>query len=136
MIHRFIREEDYPLLTESLSKDEFHQGTTLAFFLEEGTVCSVYEDEKGIVLFARGKPIIYNDIGIIQLDLQFLDNYDAKRNINIMSKGLQELETKAIRNGFNGFFFESKVPLLKKFCVKRLGFQEYGDLLVKVLPKE
>jgi len=34
---------------------------------------------------------------------------------------------KAKENGFSGFFFISNVPLLRNFCIKRLGFQDYGD---------
>lgn len=134
--NRFIEEKDHPLLVESLSKDAFHQGTGLDFFLEEGTVCSVYEDESGPILFVRGKPIIYKNVAVIQLDIQYLDNNDARRNMKAMTEGFPVLATQAKANGFMGFFFESSVPLLRKFCVKRLGFQEYGDLLVKILLDE
>jgi hypothetical protein len=138
--NRFIDESDYPVLLDSLSKDEFHQGTDLSFFLEDGTVCSVYEDEDGPILFVRGKSIIERNIGMIQLDIQYIDNSDGKRNMKAMLKGFPELAEKAKANGYTGFFFESNVPLLRRFCVKRLGFQEYGDtLLVKILdeaPKE
>jgi hypothetical protein len=132
--NRFITKEDYPLLEGSLLLDEFHQGTTADFFFEEGTVCSVYQDENGPILFVRGKPILYDSIGIIQLDIQYLNNYDAKCNLKAMTEGFPELEKKAKENGFSGFFFISNVPLLRKFCIKRLGFQDFGgDFLVKPL---
>jgi len=135
--NRFIEDKDYPMLEESLLHDEFHQGTTLEFFLEEGTVCSVYEDEEGPVLFVRGKPIVQNNVGVIQLDIQYLDNKDGKRNLRTMVEGFSELAVKAKENGFTAFFFESNVPILRRFCTKRLGFIEYGDdLLVKVLLDE
>ena len=138
--NRFIEEKDHPLLAESLAKDDFHKDTGLDFFLEEGTVCSVYEDENGPILFVRGKPIIHNNIAMIQLDIQYLNNLDARRNMRAMTEGFPTLASQAKDNGFTGFFFESNVPLLRKFCIKRLGFQEYGDLLVKLLldnpPKE
>lgn len=134
--YRFIEERDYPLLIESLAEDEFHKGTGLEFFLEDGTVCSVYEDELGPILFVRGKPIIHNNIVMIQLDIQYLNNEDARRNMKAMTEGFPVLASQAKMNGFTGFFFESNVPLLRKFCIKRLGFQEYGDLLVKLLLDE
>jgi hypothetical protein len=132
--NRFIEEKDHPLLSESLTRDEFHQGTGLDFFLEEGTVCSVYEDEDGPILFVRGKPIIFSTLKIIRLDIQYLNNKDAKRNMRAMLEGLPDLADKAKSNGFNAFYFFSNVPLLRKFCVKRLGFTEYdNDILVKFL---
>jgi len=135
--NRFIETKDHPLLATSLEEDEFHQGTGLEFFLEEGTVCSVYEDENGPILFVRGKPIIHENIVMIQLDIQYLNNKDGKRNMRAMVEGFPELIEKAKENGFTGFFFVSNVPLLRKFCVKRLGFEEYGDeLLVKLLLDE
>jgi hypothetical protein len=136
--NRFIEERDYPLLEQSLSGDEFHKDTPLSFFLEEGTVCSVYEDENGPILFVRGKPAHIGGVySIIRLDIQFLDNYDAKRNMRAMLEGLPELESKAKSNGFEGLYFYSNVPLLRKFCTKRLGFKEFGEeVLYKVLDSE
>lgn len=137
MTYRFITEDDYPLLEQSLAKDEYHKDTTLDFFIERGTVCSVFEDEKGIVLFVRGKPIIDYDrnIGMIQLDIQYLNNFDVKRNMKTMLKGFANIEEKAKENGFSGFFFNSTAPALKRFCIKYLGFEDYGDFLVKVFNK-
>jgi len=132
--NRFIEEKDHPLLVQSLTEDQFHQGTGLDFFLEEGTVCSVYEDEDGPILFVRGKPIVMPHVNVIRLDIQYLDNKDAKRNMRAMLEGLPELANKAKDNGFNAFYFFSNVPLLRKFCVKRLGFTEYDEnILVKFL---
>jgi hypothetical protein len=132
--NRYIEEKDYHLLSDSLAKDAFHQGTGLDFFLETGTVCSVYEDESGPVLFVRGKPLIFSTLKIIQLDIQYLNNMDAKRNMRAMLEGLPELATKAKTNGFDAFYFISNVPLLRKFCVKRLGFVEFDEnILVKFL---
>lgn len=134
MNYRFIEEKDNCLLIESLLYDKYHKGTSLEFFLEEGTVCSVYEDSLGPILFLRGKPILYNGIGVIQLDIQFVNNDDGKRNLKAMLWGLPKLEDKAKENGFTGMFFTSNVPILKQFCVKRLGFTDYGnDLLAKIL---
>ncbi len=132
MITRYITEEDREILESSLLLDEHHNTTPSSFFYEEGTVCSVYEDEDGPVCFVRGKP--YGDGPLIlQLDIQYLNNNDARRNMKIMLEGFPLLEQRAKLNGFIGFFFLSNVPLLRKFCIKRLGFQEYGEeALVKV----
>ena len=131
---RYITQEDYSLLESSLMLDEFHRDTQAGFFYTEGTIASVYEDENGPILFVRGKPIIHEGIGIIQLDIQFLNNKDGKRNLKAMLTGFPLLEQKAKENGFSGFFFVSNVPLLRQFCVKRLGFVEFGEeFLVKSL---
>ena len=131
---RLITVDDYHMLATSLIKDEYHKTTEADFFYEEGTACSVFEDEKGPVLFVRGKPIVKDGTGIIQLDIQYLDNKDAKRNMRTMFEGFPILEERAKEAGFIAFIFSSNVPLLRKFCIKRLGFEEYNeDLLVKVL---
>lgn len=134
---RYITEGDKKLLSTSLIKDEYHRETPVSFFYEDGTVCSVYEDEKGPILFVRGKPIIYHGIGIIQLDIQYVNNNDGKRNLRAMMTGFPILESRAKANGFYGFYFVSNAPLLRNFCIKRLGFQDYGEYaLVKSLIDE
>jgi hypothetical protein len=131
--NRLITDEDYSLLTESLSQDEYHKETHTDFFYEPNTRCLVYEDEDGPICWVRGLPIVHNQVGMIQLDIQFLDNRDAKRNLKAMLIGFPELERMAKLNKFVGFFFTSIQPSLCKFCIKRLGFQQYTDeLLVKV----
>jgi hypothetical protein len=131
--NRIITLEDYNLLANSLLLDEYHKDTYPGFFYAEGTMCSVYSDEKGIVCFVRGKPIYNGSIAFIQLDIQYLNNSDGKRNLRVMLEGFPELEKLAKLNGFSGFFFESTAPLLRKFCVKRLGFSlQEDDLLVKI----
>jgi len=124
---RYITDDDYSLLAGSLLLDDFHKDTPASFFYAEGSVCSVYEDEHGPICFVRGMPIIENGVGIIQLDIQYINNQDGKRNLKAMLTGFPDLEQKAKENGFSGFFFISNVPLLRNFCIKRLGFQDYGD---------
>jgi hypothetical protein len=131
---RYITENDRTLLSTSLALDEYHKDTEVDFFYEPDTVCSVYEDEKGPILFLRGKAIVHEGIGVIQLDIQYINNNDGKRNLKAMMQGFPELENRAKANGFSGFFFVSNVPVLKSFCIKRLGFEDYGyDCLVKSL---
>lgn len=134
MVSRLITEEDRSILAASLLEDEYHKDTPASFFYEDGTVCLVYSDEEGIVLFARGRPFEYEGKIAIQLDLQYLNNLDAKRNMRTMLEGFPELEARALENGFSAFFFFSNVPLLRKFCITRLGFSAFNDdVLVKVL---
>jgi hypothetical protein len=135
--NRFITDNDYSILAGSLLLDEYHKDTPAGFFYADGTVCSVYEDENGPICFVRGKPITQDKVAIIQLDIQYVNNRDARRNMRAMLEGLPELEKKARENGFSGFFFVSNVPLLRQFCIKRLGFEAYGeDCLVKVLQEK
>ena len=131
--NRSITDDDYSLLSSSLLLDEHHQGTFASFFYQPCTCCLVYEDEKGPICFVRGLPIVHNNVGMIQLDIQFMDNRDAKRNLKAMLIGFPELERMAKLNKFAGFFFTSTVPSLCSFCIKRLGFQQItDDLLVRV----
>ena len=45
-----------------------------------------------------------------------------------MLSGFPIIESRAKDNGFAGFLFNSNVPLLRKFCIKRLGFKEITDV--------
>ncbi len=137
MISRLLTEDDRVFLEGILQEDTYHWDTPVEFFYEEGTVCLIFQDTDGVVLFARGKPLEQDNVRIIQLDLQFVDNSDAKRNMRIMLEGFPDLEKRASENGFHGFFFVSDVPLLRKFCCKRLGFTEFDEnVLVKRLDNE
>jgi hypothetical protein len=134
---RYIEEKDYELLSDSLLQDEYHQGTGIDFFLEPGTVCSLYSDDAGPICFVRGKALFEHGVAAIQLDIQYLNNLDHRRNMKAMVDGFAVLEKNAKANKFSGFIFNSNVPILKKFCIKRLGFVEYDEnLLVKVIVGE
>lgn len=112
-----MEETDLPLLETSLAFDKFHTTTTPEFFVEPGTLTKVYEDEAGVGIFVKGTPVL-------RLDLQFVDNDDAKRNIKIMMAGFPDLMAKARTAGYKEIIFQSDSPLLKAFCTKRFGFNE------------
>jgi len=135
---RFIEPYDRTLLESSLKDDEFHKDTGVEFFYEEGTVTSVFSDDESVILFVRGRPLFHEESGsaLVQLDLQYVKNMDAKRNIKTMLEGFPIIEERARKAGFLGFIFNSDVPLLRKFCVKRLGFLELNEqFLYKVIQK-
>lgn len=121
---RLIESSDLPLLAESLSKDEFHKTTKPEFFREPGTICKVYEDEQGPVLFARASKTL-------RLDLQYVDNADHKRNLTAMLDGFEGMARKARENGFVDICFNTNSILLKQFCIKRLGFEEVDGCVLR-----
>jgi hypothetical protein len=134
MDQRKVRETDIPLLTEWISRDPYHRDTTTAdFFFEAGTVCNVYSDHRGPVLFMRGQPMLVGPRGkVIRLDIQF-DNEQTLRNgrmLIIVNKIFCEQAKKA---GFKELFFTSDFPTLKAFCVRALGFSEKNGTLSKSL---
>lgn len=112
---RMIQASDLPLVTIALAKDPNHSGTEPEFFVEPGTVCKVYEDEKGPILFARGAKAL-------RLDIQYVDNNDTRRNMTAMLEGFDRLAAKAAENGFTEVIFNTNNPLLRRFCIKRFGF--------------
>lgn len=126
MISRLIEQTDRPLLEDSLGRDTHHQGTDPQFFYALGSVCNVYEDEQGPVLFCRGAKAL-------RLDIQFVDNADFKRNRNILTKGFPELVTKAQNAGFTEIIFFSNSPLLIRFCTRVLGFHHVSGELRKLI---
>jgi hypothetical protein len=115
--HRLLTEEDYLPLELTLALDIEHPYTSAEFFFNPRTICSVYEDLQGPVLYARGAKTL-------RLDLHYVNNLDAKRNMKVMLDGFPELLWNASQNGFSEVMFNSKSPLLRKFCMKRLGFVE------------
>lgn len=116
-----------PTLTLSLAADESHKGTKPEFFTEIGSVCNVYEDEQGQVFFVRGAKAL-------RLDIQYVSNGDAKRNMAGMLEGFPGLVEKARANGFTEIIFQTNNDFLKKFCEKRLGFEAVsGHELRKII---
>jgi hypothetical protein len=122
--NRYLEYADLPLLKESLEKDEHHKNTPVEFFYELNTVASVYEDEDGIVLFVRGEALLIENYKVLKLDIQFVDNNNARRNMRCMLEGFPILAEKAKQNGFEIVVFFSDVDILKRFCKKHLGFEE------------
>lgn len=122
---RYLELEDLDLLSLSLAGDDYHVGTTPEFFTEEGTACKVYQDEKGLICFVKGSPVL-------RLDIQWINNAD-RRNARVMMECFPELAERAKENGFKEIVFTSNVELLRRFCIKRLGFTACGDELRKIL---
>lgn len=122
---RFIATDDIDLLELSLATDEYHSETKVEFFTEPGTVCKVFEDDKGIICFVKGSPVL-------RLDIQWLNNSD-RRNAKVMMECFPALAAKAKESGYKEIMFSSNVELLRSFCIKRLGFVASGDELRKIL---
>jgi hypothetical protein len=132
--NRLLQVEDYPLLLSSMEQDEYHYVSPL-FFVEDGTITSVYEDDKGPVMFVRGKGFLENNDQILQLDIQYVSNHD-KRNLKVMSYGFPELAAKAKINGFSEIRFNSSVGVLRKFCIKKLGFEAADEQMLRFVLNE
>jgi hypothetical protein len=113
--YRPLEPSDMPTLALSLAADEHHKGTEPEFFTEIGSVCNVYEDAKGPVFFLRGSKAL-------RLDIQYVSNQDAKRNMAAMIQGFPALVDRARSYGFTEVVFVTSNDFLKKFCEKRLGF--------------
>lgn len=122
--HRLLTQEDYSNLELTLALDIEHPTTTPEFFYNPRSVCSVYEDLQGPVLYARGSKAL-------RLDLHYCNNMDAKRNLTAMMEGFPALVFNAQQNGFNSILFDSTSSLLRRFCIKRLGFEESPNELRK-----
>lgn len=114
---RLTGPEDEELLALALSRDEHHKDTAPEFFTRPGTVCKVYEDESGPICWVRGSKAL-------RLDIQYLDNENTKRNMKAMLAGFDALAEKARENGFTEVTFCTNSDMLKKFCIKRFGFEE------------
>lgn len=125
-VERWLTEEDIPLLTQSLEKDEYHKDTKPEFFTQIGTVCKVYEDDAGPVMFVRGTKAL-------RIDIQFVDNNDRERNRAIMEQEFQNFAASAKAAGFTELVFCTDSPILKAFCKRRFQFREVGGELRRFL---
>lgn len=123
---RMYEADDYHLLDLSLSRDEHHTTTTPEFFTEPGTVCKVYEDEQGPIIFVKGTPVL-------RLDIQYVDNADIERNKAAMLAGFAALEERAKQQGFKELVFQTDSRALAIFCRREFGFSRYDGELRKVL---
>jgi hypothetical protein len=123
---RQIEPCDRDILRNSLAHDDSHAGTDPEFFYAPGSVCNVYEDELGTVLFCRGAKAL-------RLDIQFVFNEDFARNRNMLLNGFPQLEAKAKASGFTELIFFSNSPLLVRFCTQKLGFRAVAGELRKLL---
>ncbi len=123
---RQIEPADRDTLSSSLARDDSHVNTDPGFFYAHGSVCNVYEDDLGTVLFCRGAKAL-------RLDVQFVFNEDFTRNRNMLLKGFPELEAKAKAAGFTEVIFFSNSPLLTRFCVQKLGFRPIAGELRKLI---
>lgn len=124
---RFINEQDLPLLEASLENDQYHTTTNSDFFTKEGTLTKVYELDEKPVLFCRA-------CKCLRLDIQFVNNGDIQANRTVMLEGFPLLVEQAKKNGFAEVVFNTTNPLLKRFCIKKLGFEAIeGDELRRIL---
>lgn len=123
---RMYEDADYDLLDLSLSRDEHHTTTKPEFFTEPGTVCKVYGDEQGPILFVKGSPVL-------RLDIQYVSNDDVERNKKAMLEGFPALEQKARENGFKEIVFQTNSRALAIFCRREFKFERYDGELRKLL---
>lgn len=125
ILERSVQEKDEALLRTSLASDQYHQNTPAEFFVAPGTVCNVYEDEAGVVLFVRGAKAL-------RLDVHFVDSEDTERNETALLEGVAALITRARENGFTEIIFRTPSRDLADFA-KRYGFTESNGELTRAL---
>lgn len=120
---RWITPDDYMVIDFSLRRDQYHQETKPEFFFETGTFCKVYEDDSGPIMFVRGAKSL-------RLDIQFVDNRDFKSNRKVLLEEFPKFAKQCKEAGFKELVFDTTSPLLKRFCINKLGFEEIvGDEL-------
>lgn len=127
---RSITPYDYSDLKEAIRKDPYHRDTTTPeFFYLPLTMCNVYYDEEGTILWLR----LCSDVDrVVHLDIQFRRNRDARRNKAAMDWGFPDLISRA-KDKFRAFIFESTSPHLINYCIDKLGFKQEQNFLRKEL---
>lgn len=118
----FNVKQDFDPLSVSLARDEHHQTTDPSFFMEDGTLTNVYEDEQSQIMFVKGTPAL-------RLDIQFLDNGDHERNKVAMIEGFPAFVQRAKESGWKELIFNTQSRALRIFCKRQFGFEEsQGEL--------
>lgn len=112
---RWLNEDDRALLEASLSVDPFHKDTPADFFYDPRSVCEVYEDGQGPVMFVRGTKAL-------RIDVQFVNNKDRLRNAKAMLANIERVAEQARRAGFTELVFCTDNVELNEFAKKALGF--------------
>ena len=120
---RSFTEQDIPALTASLENDAFHRGTFPSFFTEGKTVCNVYEDEQGPILYLRGAKTL-------RLDVLFSSD-DEQRNRSVLD-AVENLLQRAAEQGFVETIVRTDSPVLTKLAVE-CGFTASQGELRKAL---
>lgn len=125
---RSITPYDYSDLKEAILKDPYHRDTTTPeFFYLPLTMCNVYCDEEGTILWLR----LCSDVDrVVHLDIQFRRNRDARRNKAAMDQGFPNLIDRA-KGKFKAFIFESTSPHLVKYCTEHLGFKQVENNILR-----
>jgi hypothetical protein len=120
---RLLEETDEQWLADSLAKDVHHQGTTVAFFQQEGTMSRVFSDEQGPICVARCSKSL-------RIDIQFLDNEDRKRNAKVLAAGIEGVTAAAKAAGYSELVFTTSNPKLAAFCEHAFGYEVVPDKFV------
>jgi hypothetical protein len=115
--------EDELNLAMSLTLDEHHHDTPVAFFKQEGTMTKVYEEDSSPIFYARAAKSL-------RLDIHFVDNGDKERNAKALLQGFAPLCAQAKANGFSEIIFTTNVPELRDFCERAFGYEQVPDKFV------
>ena len=130
---RWIEPEDRALIAESLKTDEYHFGNDASFFYEPNTCCNVYEDEHGPIMFLRGFVDALVGERSVCIDIQFMSNLDARRNMEALLFANKYFVANCKEHGFEELVFSTKSSKLKRFCKKYLGFVEVDGRMHRAL---
>ena len=126
-------EQDHALIAEMIEGDEDHRGRVdPAFFYEDGAGVDSYclEDDKGAVFFLR-------ITRTVRLDIQFqapVSTEVKERTQRGLVHGFAWLKGVLAVRGIREAIFESRVPVLRRFCERRLGFLASSEEMVCKLP--
>lgn len=123
---RWLTEDDRVVLEASLSVDQYHKETPVDFFYDSRSVCEVYEDSQGPVMFVRGTKAL-------RIDVQFVKNSDRLRNAKAMLANIDRVVEQARRAGFTELVFCTDNPELLEFGKKALGFGEVNGELRRLI---
>jgi hypothetical protein len=136
---REVTEEDRPLLEQWIVRDPWHRGKLgVEFFLgftdsgerDPRATCYVIEDDKGEVFFIRLSRAS-------RVNIQFAPTHDAiqkERNRKTLMEGMAFLEGLLSNAGADEWIFDTANPELRATAIKRLGFRQSQQELVRRIP--
>ena len=122
MITRPLAPSDFKMLQAALDQDTFVHDTPMDY-VKSGVESEVYEDEHGPVMVLRYSKTL-------RLVAVWYDNTDP-RNVFASIRAMKTAVKKAKASGFTEVIFTTESPLLAKFCVEKLGFEQKRNEYVK-----
>jgi hypothetical protein len=128
---------DLALATAWTEADPEHTGIKGEFWIQNEPVKNGDMAERYVLIDPRGEVFFIRLEKAIRIYIQFSPDKSAEaieRNRGALQQGFRWLTAMLAVKSIGEVIFDSKVPALRAFCGRRLGFKQKKDSLTKRIP--